>query len=91
MHESLCTDFKGGRHQKEERIPFYCLQKGDHTKKPIQMKRQRTITQIKEQGKKNPEKQLSDLEIISLRKKRLETDDAEDDATLCKYTGGKDG
>ena len=32
------------------------------------MKRQRTITQIREQGK-NPEKQLSDLEIISLPEK----------------------
>ena len=32
------------------------------------MKRQRTITQIREQGK-NPEKQLSDLEIISLQEK----------------------
>ena len=32
------------------------------------MKRQRTITQIREQ-EKNPEKQLSDLEIISLQEK----------------------
>ena len=35
------------------------------------MKRQKTITQIreKEKKKKNPEKQLSDLEITSLREK----------------------
>ena len=32
------------------------------------MKRQRTITQIREQ-EKNPEKQLSDLEIINLQEK----------------------
>ena len=32
------------------------------------MKRQRTITQIREK-EKNPEKQLSDLEIISLQEK----------------------
>ena len=32
------------------------------------MKRQRTITQIREQ-EKNPEKQLSDLEIINLHEK----------------------
>ena len=36
--------------------------------KPVKMKRQRTITQIREK-EKNPEKQLSDLEIISLQEK----------------------
>ena len=34
------------------------------------MKRQRTITQIREK-EKNPEKQLSDLEIISLQEKKF--------------------
>ena len=34
----------------------------------MKMKRQRTITQIREK-EKTPEKQLSDLEIISLQKK----------------------
>ena len=36
--------------------------------KPMKMKRQRTITQMREQGKTS-EKQLSDLEIISLQEK----------------------
>ena len=36
--------------------------------KPIKMKRQRTITQIREKGK-NPEKRLSDEEFISLQEK----------------------
>ena len=36
--------------------------------KPIKMKRQRTIPQIREK-EKTPEKQLSDLEIISLQEK----------------------
>ena len=45
------------------------------------MKSQRTKTQIREKGKKKKtEKQLSDLEIISLQEKRLWTDDSEDDA-----------
>ena len=34
--------------------------------KPIKMKRQRTITQIREKGK-TPENQLSDQEILSLQ------------------------
>ena len=40
-------------------------QKGDHTKNLYKMKRQRIMTQIREQ-EKNPGKQLSDLEIINL-------------------------
>ena len=36
---------------------------------PIKMKRQGAITQIREKEKKTPEKQLSDLEIISLQEK----------------------
>ena len=39
-----------------------------HTK-PITMKRQTTMTQIREKGKKKTEKQLSDLEIINLQEK----------------------
>ena len=41
------------------------------------MKRQRTITQMREK-EKTPEKQLGDQEILSLQEK--ETVDAEDDA-----------
>ena len=36
--------------------------------KPMKMKQQRTLTQIREQEKKK-QKQLSDLEIISLQQK----------------------
>ena len=36
--------------------------------KPIKMKRQRTITHIREK-ENSPEKQLSDLEILSLQEK----------------------
>ena len=43
-------------------------QKGDHTKNLYKMKRQRIMTQIREQ-EKNPGKQLSDLEIINLHEK----------------------
>ena len=39
-----------------------------HTKNLYKMKRQRIITQIREQ-EKNPEKQLSDLETINLHEK----------------------
>ena len=59
---------QGGGHQKQERLQLYCLQKGDHTKNLYKMKRQRIMTQIREQ-EKNPEKQLSDLEIINLHEK----------------------
>ena len=44
--------------------------KGRPHQKPIKMKMQRTITQIREQGEP-PEKQLSDLEIINLQEKKL--------------------
>ena len=42
--------------------------KGAPHQKPIKMKRQRTITQMREK-EKIPEKQLSDLEIINLHEK----------------------
>ena len=57
--------------------------------KPIQMKRQRAITQMREK-ENTPEKQLSDQEILSLQEKDFRLD-AEDDARHWKYTGGKDG
>ena len=66
----------GGGHQKQEKLQLYCLQKGDHTKNLYKMKRQRTITQVREQEKKKKkkkqkktEKQLGDLEINSLQEK----------------------
>ena len=53
-----CTNFshKGGRHQKQERLQPYCLQKGDHTKNIYKMKRQRIMTKIKEEKKKKKKK-----------------------------------
>ena len=48
--------------------------------KPVKMKRQRTVTQMREKGK-NPENQLSDQEILSLQEKDIRLFvDAEDDA-----------
>ena len=59
---------QGQRHQKQERIQLYCLQEGDPSKNLYMIKRQRIMTQIREQ-EKTPEKQLRDLEIISLHEK----------------------
>ena len=39
--------------------------------KPIQMKRQRIITQMREKSK-NPENQLGDKEVLSLQEKDLD-------------------
>ena len=43
---------QGGRHQKQEKLQLYCLQKGNHTKNLYKVKRQRTMTPIKDQEKK---------------------------------------
>ena len=59
---------KGGTHQKLREARTLLSAKRTPHQKPIKMKRQRTITQIREK-EKTPEKQLSDLEIISLQEK----------------------
>ena len=50
-----------------EATTLFSVKRSPH-QKPINMKRQRTITQMREKGK-TPENQLSDQEILSIQEK----------------------
>ena len=59
---------QGGQTPEVREVTTLLSVKRSPHQKPIKMKRQRTITQMKEK-EKNSEKQLSDLEILSFQEK----------------------
>ena len=64
------TDFshKGGQTPEVREATILLSVRRSPHQKPIKMKRQRTITQMREKGK-TPENQLSEEEILSLQEK----------------------
>ena len=79
-----------GREQKQEELQSCSLWNKNHFHKKIdKMKRQRAMYQMKEQDE-TPEKQLNEVDIGNLPKKRIQNNYSEDDPGPRKKNGDKD-